>query len=753
MLKSGFGGGGDASSPLKLFTNAKKKINGIYRDIGNYVSEFHTFVEEIKDVEENELVHQELVDHIQTCAQKVNGIKEMLLRDHMKVVFFGRTSNGKSTVINAMLWDKILPSGLGHTTNCFLSIEGCDDKDGPYLLCDGSEEKRNVKSVSQLGHALSQESMSNDSLIKVCWPKNKCSLLKNEVVLVDSPGIDVTEDMDSWIDAYCLDADVFILVANAESTLMLAEKKFFHKVNERLSKPNIFILNNRWDASAAEPDLMEQVRQQHLERGISFLAKELGVVTPQQAKDRVFFISAKEALNARLQRLQDDIISGMPEAGGALAEGFQARLIEFCTFEHSFEECISRSATRTKFHQHTQCAQDIMKSLLTECESLLKESSRMKQECDEYNEQLENQITFLEKRLKLLTAQAKEAITRLVSETEFQVRQAMSDEIRRLSLLVDEFDQPFHQNMMVLQVYKAELYRHVEEVLGRNLSARCSSSLQKQINKSKQLMLDEAQPLFECSNNSEQEPVLVSQAQNSAFDMSYDINCASLCQDFQEDIEFKFSLGFKCLMGRFIGSRKAIAPSEVPRPISGTGEVIAHQRQQADDSLSLQDILTSVAASYLKHNNSQSAGMLVGIIMVPYALWRTIGWKAIVFTVASYGSLYLYERLTWTSRAQEHALKRQFVEHATEKLNLITTFTSSNCSHQVQQELSTTFAQICHKVDEISKELKSDSEEMQDKSSRLSEIQSKIKTLKNKANFLSGDIDSFVKKFLHDYAV
>jgi len=56
-----------------------------------------------------------------------------------------------------------------------------------------------------------------------------------------------------------LDADVFILVANAESTLMLAEKKFFHRVNEKLSKPNIFILNNRWDASASEPELMDEV--------------------------------------------------------------------------------------------------------------------------------------------------------------------------------------------------------------------------------------------------------------------------------------------------------------------------------------------------------------------------------------------------------------------------------------------------------------------------------------------------------------
>jgi len=37
---------------------------------------------------------------------------------------------------------------------------------------------------------------------------------------VCSPGIDVSPDMDQWIDKFCLDADVFVLVANAESTLM-----------------------------------------------------------------------------------------------------------------------------------------------------------------------------------------------------------------------------------------------------------------------------------------------------------------------------------------------------------------------------------------------------------------------------------------------------------------------------------------------------------------------------------------------------
>jgi mitofusin len=42
--------------------------------------------------------------------------------------------------------------------------------------------------------------------------------------------------IDNWIDKFCLDSDVFVLVSNAESTIMLTEKKFFHKGNTNKKK-------------------------------------------------------------------------------------------------------------------------------------------------------------------------------------------------------------------------------------------------------------------------------------------------------------------------------------------------------------------------------------------------------------------------------------------------------------------------------------------------------------------------------------
>jgi mitofusin len=39
------------------------------------------------------------------------------------------------------------------------------------------------------------------------------------------------------------------------------------------------------------------------------------------------------------------------------------------------------------------------------------------------------------------------------------------------------------------------------------------------------------------------------------FEVAYRLDCRNLCADFQEDIEFKFSLGITALMNRFLGPR------------------------------------------------------------------------------------------------------------------------------------------------------------------------------------------------------
>ena len=166
------------------------------------------------------------IAEVRKFQDSIQTIQEMFNRDKMKVVFFGRTSNGKSTVINAMLHSRILPQGLGHTTACFLQVEGGGENE-KYFRMEGNQDKKPISLLNDLGHALSESNsnttaLGTDKLVSIFYPKASSKLLQNEVVIVDSPGVDLSPEFDNWIDKHCLDADVFVLVCNSESTLTQA---------------------------------------------------------------------------------------------------------------------------------------------------------------------------------------------------------------------------------------------------------------------------------------------------------------------------------------------------------------------------------------------------------------------------------------------------------------------------------------------------------------------------------------------------
>ena len=661
---------GSTDSPLKMFVLAKKTINDIFIQMNDFVNECKEFVTNLNE----EVVTKDQLSRVDGFIEKVVGIREVLSRDHMKVAFFGRTSNGKSSVINAVLRNKILPSGLGHTTNCFLQVEGTDESE-PYIVVEDQPNTRlNVESVLQLANALNTERMGDSTLVRVFWPKSKCPLLSDDVVLVDSPGIDVSANLDEWIDKHCLDADVFVLVSNSESTLMRTEKNFFHKVSEKLSKPNIFVLNNRWDASALEPENLELVRKQHVTRDIDFLSDELNVVDRKEAEDRVFFVSAKEVLQARLQ--------GQPIDTKAFPDGFQLRFYEFEDFERKFEQCLSKSAVKTKFAQHTKRAQKLTSELSAILDLIQQKSSQWVTAKSQQKKELSDKLEFVVQQMQLLTNEVKHQIRHLVEQVEVKVSSALNEEIRRLSLLVNDFDRPFSSDCLVLGIYKKELHSHVERGLGSNLKARLSTALSCNVESSQKEMIERVLNLLPPNEQQKQFNYSLTPRQN--FEVLYRINCESLCSDFQEDLEFRFSYGLLQMIQRFTKSSKELKkdsskslPSTAPQTRSNC-ESVRTSSAINSDALALIDRLSLV---------SPQSSTTVGFLAISGFLVRAIGWRIIAITASVYGLLYVYERLTWTNRAKEIAFKKQYVDHATRKLKLIVDLTSANCSHQVQQSV------------------------------------------------------------------
>ncbi|XP_059610826.1 transmembrane GTPase Marf isoform X2 [Phlebotomus argentipes] len=738
-------------SPLQIFVRAKKKINDIFGEIEEYVVETTRFVDSDQPGE-LDMIDKYEKEAFSSYVHKVAGIREVLARDHMKVAFFGRTSNGKSSVINAMLREKVLPSGIGHTTNCFCQVEGVDGHEA-YLVKEGSEEKLNVVSVQQLANALSQEKLNESSLIRIFWPRERCSLLRDDVVFMDSPGVDVSPNLDDWIDNHCLNADVFVLVLNAESTMTIAEKSFFHEVSQRLSKPNIFILNNRWDASANEPEFQESVKAQHTERCTDFLTKELKVSLPKEAEERVFFVSARETLQARLKEAQ-----GQPAHLGAIAEGFQNRYFEFQDFERKFEECISKSAVKTKFEQHSRGGKQIAKDMISMLDNIYDRASCLKNQKFEHRRLLIERINSTDQQLAQVTREMKSKIHTMVEEVEQKVSKALNEEIWRLGVLVDEFPLPFHTDPVVMSIYKREMNGHVEQGLGSNLRARLSTAMAMQMETAQREMTEKMHSLLPSDVLSQK--LTTYAVRQQPFEMFYTLNCQNLCADFQEDLEFRFSWGVTAILQRINNRAKDKKSGDKTHMItrqSSQSSVPPMLSPVADQPDGANCIVPYGGASITPEQLSLLSNMAVatmgshgtvGGIIVSGLLFKAIGWRVLVGIGVLYGCVYLYERLSYTNSARKRRFKSQYVKHATKKLKLIVDLTSANCSHQVQQELTSTFARLCRTVDAASSDMNEDLRSVEALLNQLEANQKQMKLLRNKANYITNELEIFENNYI-----
>lgn len=686
-----FSGGQPTWSPLKKFGQAKEKISKAFRRLAEQVHESKTFLGDINSPR---------FEDAGQLQQKVIGIQEMLVRDHMKVVFFGRTSNGKSTMINALLHDKVLPTGIGHTTNCFCSVAGTDAKEG-YLMLSDSEEKQSVESVQQLAHSLSADQLDSSNLVSVYWPKDKCDLLNEDVVLVDSPGIDMDPDMDKWIKTHCMDADVFVLVSNGESTLMQSEKKFFHRVSERLSKPNIFIINNRWDMSESDPDreMVEKVKSQHLRFASNFLVNDLKVANETTSKDRVFFVSAKEALAIRLSKAKGNSTEKL-----GLANNWQQRLVDFDTFERKLKGCLSSAAIHTKFEKHHQEGQRVLQALQETMKQAEEECVARNDEVSDKLQEVDQSATRLKDEEKRLHKDTLRRITESVASLDKRIASVVNDTNHQLVVVVkgygEDFDpthtDPYLQALCVKvdsEVFEEGSRKYVREIT--ELHSKSSAEIAGDFRTTLGLSAEEIKRLVATMDFSA---------------VTFLPSCVEMCKDFTPDLNFHFSLGLTTILDKW-----SIAPSAV-------------------------NVLCSVTGNqYL---------LIGGALGIGYLVSRLVTWEIVLGLGLLVGSLYCYEKLTWTDRAKERTLKDQFKTHVSEKMKKHVNESRTSYHGMLSNDLKLQMSRWMDEVNRKKISLKESSAGLLKQSKQLMAWTQTAAKLRNALLIVGRDFEDFEERYL-----
>lgn len=252
-------------------------------------------------------------------------------RFHLAVL--GQFKRGKSTLINALLGDEILPTSVVPLTAVPTWIEAGEPASARFTFSDGSQREFADRSVGELSSLLTQyvtEAGNPKNTLGVVQGTlfHPASILRQGVALIDTPGIGSTlkHNTDAAV-AALPQCDGAVVVLSADPPITEAEIEFLKQVQSHV--PRLFFVLNKMDYLDEDQRLEAE----------TFLRSALSERTTIAGATPIFGISARLALQARWAGNADAWRrSGMP--------ALQTHLLEFLASEKSaaLREAVGRKA-------------------------------------------------------------------------------------------------------------------------------------------------------------------------------------------------------------------------------------------------------------------------------------------------------------------------------------------------------------------------------------------------------------------------
>lgn len=272
-----------------------------------------------------------------TTSQKLRG-------GVFRLLVLGDMKRGKSTFINALIGENLLPSDVNPCTALLTILRYGSEKKVTVYFNDGKSPKQlDFKSFKQNYTIDPAEAKRLEQEKKPAFPDIDCavveyplSLLEKGIEIVDSPGLNDTESRNELSLGYINNCHAILFVLRATQPCTLGERRYLENYikNRGLS---IFFLINAWDQvreSLIDPDDAEELEEAEgkLHRVFKANLAEYCVTDGHDIYDeRVFAITSIKALRLRVKNADADLEgTGFPE--------FMAALNTFLTQERAIAE-------------------------------------------------------------------------------------------------------------------------------------------------------------------------------------------------------------------------------------------------------------------------------------------------------------------------------------------------------------------------------------------------------------------------------
>lgn len=193
----------------------------------------------------------------QSIMRDLKNLREDIENDFFTIVVLGEFKRGKSTFINALIKEELLPADVTPTTATINALMFDKDRKAYVVDKDGSIEQGEA-SASFLNKYIASNDFDPNKIkyLKIGLPS---PLLEPNVILVDTPGVsDINEQRTQVTYDFIPRADVVVFLLDSTSPVKRTEKEFIEEHFIRIGIENILFIANKTDYLDAE-DVEEAV--------------------------------------------------------------------------------------------------------------------------------------------------------------------------------------------------------------------------------------------------------------------------------------------------------------------------------------------------------------------------------------------------------------------------------------------------------------------------------------------------------------
>jgi replication fork clamp-binding protein CrfC len=269
---------------------------------------------------------------LDTQIKDLNVASQNLRSGVFRLLVLGDMKRGKSTFLNALIGENLLPSDVNPCTAVLTVLRyGIQKKVTVYFNDGRSPEQLDFKEFKRKYTIDPTEAKQLEQEKKQAFPgvdyavvEYPLPLLENGVEIVDSPGLNDTEARNELSLGYINNCHAILFVLRASQPCTLGERRYLENYIKGRGL-TVFFLINAWDQvreGLIDPDDEEELQEaeEKLHRVFKANLAEYCLVEGHDVYDeRVFAISAIKALRKRIKDTSASLEgTGFPEFMGAL---------------------------------------------------------------------------------------------------------------------------------------------------------------------------------------------------------------------------------------------------------------------------------------------------------------------------------------------------------------------------------------------------------------------------------------------------